>query len=86
MEIILLENISKHMKDKVNRSSLHRITKQKPCLTNPLAFCNEATNLGNEKRVLDDIYFDFSKAFNTDSHNILLDKLMKYKLRECTVR
>ncbi|KAK4818031.1 hypothetical protein QYF61_004155 [Mycteria americana] len=49
MEIILLKNISKHMKDKVIRSSLHRIMKGKSCLTNPLAFYNEVTNSVNEK-------------------------------------
>ena len=28
----------------------------------------------------------FTKAFNTVSHNILVDKLMKYRLGKCTVK
>lgn len=85
MEIILLKSISKHMKDKLIRSSLHRIMKGKSCLVNLLAFYSEVTNLLNERRVVDVICFDFSKTFNTVSRNILLGKVMKYRLHECTV-
>ena len=35
---------------------------------------------------IDTVYFDFSKAFDTTSHNILIDKLMKYGLDKWTVR
>jgi len=35
---------------------------------------------------VDDVYLDFSKAFNTVSHNILLEKLGKCGLDESTVR
>ena len=31
------------------------------------------------------VYFDFSKAFNTDSHNICIDKLMKFGQHKPTV-
>ncbi|KAK4818824.1 hypothetical protein QYF61_019861 [Mycteria americana] len=34
----------------------------------------------DEGRAVDIVYFDFSKAFDTMSHNILIDKLMKYRL------
>lgn len=35
-------------------------------------------NHGSSKLKSSDIYFDFSKAFDTDSQNILLEKLIKY--------
>ncbi|KAK4818206.1 hypothetical protein QYF61_008590 [Mycteria americana] len=38
------------------------------------------------KRAVDTVYLDFRKAFDTASHNILTDKLMKYGLDEQTVK
>lgn len=35
----------------------------------------------DEGRAADAVYLDFSKAFNTVSHNILIDKLTKYRFR-----
>ena len=37
-------------------------------------------------RALDIVYLGFSKAFNTDSHNILISKLIKYGLGKWTKR
>lgn len=42
------------------------------------------TNLVDEGKAVDVVYLDFSKGFNTVSHNILIDKL-KYWLDECVV-
>jgi len=39
-----------------------------------------------ELRAVDVVCLDFSKAFNTVSHNILLGKLRKCRLKEWTVR
>jgi len=36
----------------------------------------------NEGRPVDIVYLDFSKAFNTLSHKMLLENLMKYGLDE----
>ena len=69
---------SRYMKDKkVVGSSQHGFTKGKSCLTNLIAFCNERTGSVDEERAVDIVYLNFSKAFNTVSHNILLDKQMK---------
>lgn len=32
------------------------------------------------------VYLNFKRAFNTISHNILLDKLMRYKRGTCTAK
>ena len=48
------------------------------CLTNLRAFYNEISSLVGEGREPDVMYLDFSKAFSTVYHNILIDKLMKY--------
>lgn len=39
-----------------------------------------------EGKAVDIVYLDFSKAFGTVSHNILIGKLRKCGLDECTVK
>lgn len=63
-------------------SSWHEFTKGKLCLTNLIAFYNEMTSLVDEKRAMDMVCLDFSKAFDTICHDILIDKLMKCGLEK----
>ncbi|GAB0203414.1 mitochondrial enolase superfamily member 1 [Grus japonensis] len=58
----------------------------KSCLTNLIAFYDGMTGWVNEGRAVDVVYLDFSKAFDTVSHNILVSKLRKCGLDEWTVR
>ncbi|GAB0186468.1 cyclin-dependent kinase 19 [Grus japonensis] len=44
------------------------------------------TGLVNEVNAVDAVYCDFSKVFDTVSHNILIDKLTKYRLDKWKVR
>jgi len=71
---------------KVIRSSQHGFIQGKSCLTNLIAFYDGMTGWVDEGRAVDVVYLDFSKAFNTVSHNILLGKLRKYALDEWSVR
>jgi len=87
MEQLILEVIIKQVEEKkIIRSSQHGFTKGKSCLSNPIAFYDGMTGWVDEGRAVDVIYLDFSKAFNTVSHNILLGKLRKCGLDEWPVR
>ncbi|PKU33848.1 rna-directed dna polymerase from mobile element jockey- hypothetical protein [Limosa lapponica baueri] len=87
MERLVPGVISKHMEEKkAVRSSQHGFTKGKSCQTNLIAFYDGMTGWTDEGRVVDVAYLDFSKAFNTVSHSILIPKLRKCGLEEWTVR
>ena len=87
LEQLVLDAISKQLEEKkVMRSSQHGFTKGKSCLTNLIAFYDGITSWVDEGRVVDVIYLDFSKAFDTVSHDILIAKLRKCGIEEWTVR
>ncbi|KAK4822152.1 hypothetical protein QYF61_010413 [Mycteria americana] len=82
MEQIILSAITRHVQDKqVIRPSQHGFMKGRSCLTNLTSFYNKVTHLVDEgKAVVDVVYLDFTKAFDTISHSILLEKLAAHGL------
>jgi len=87
MEQLILHVISKQVEEKkVIRSSQHGFIKGKSCLTNLIDFYGGMSSWIDEGRAMDVVYLDFSKAFDTVSHNILKNKLRKCGLEEWSVR
>ncbi|GAB0206875.1 mitochondrial enolase superfamily member 1 [Grus japonensis] len=87
MEQLILGVINKHVEEKVViGSGQHGFTIGKSYLTNLIAFSADMTGWMDEGRAVDVVYLDFSKAFDTVSHNILVSKLRKCGLDEWTVR
>lgn len=60
--------------------------KGKSCLTSWISSYDEMTGSVDVVRGADYAYPNFNKAVETVTSNILIDKLMKYKLGKWTVR
>jgi len=78
--------LTRHVQDNQGiRPSHNGFRKGRSCLTNLTSFCDQVTHLVNEGKAVGVIYADFSKAFDTVSHSILLEKLAAHGLDRFTI-
>ncbi|KAJ7410300.1 hypothetical protein BTVI_53886 [Pitangus sulphuratus] len=81
MEKIIVGGIEKYLKDnRVLGHSQHSFMRGKSCLSNLISFYCKVTHLVDQGKPVDIIFFYFSKAFDSISHRILLDKVSSTQL------
>ncbi|GAB0186434.1 mitochondrial enolase superfamily member 1 [Grus japonensis] len=86
VEQIILSAIKQYVLDnQVIRPSQRGFMKGRSCLTHLISFYDKVTHSVDEGKAVDVVYLDFSKAFDTISHSILLEKLAAHSLDGCTL-
>jgi len=81
MERFILSALTGHVQDNQGiRPSQHGFMQVRSSLTNLISFRDQVIPLLDEGKAVDVFYLDFSKAFHTVSHSILLEKLAAHAL------
>jgi len=85
MEQIILHAFTRHTQDNQGtRPSQHGFMQGRSCLTNVISY-DKVTCLVDEGKAVDIVCLDFSKAFDTISHSMVLEKLAAHGLDGCTL-
>ncbi|KAJ7425140.1 RNA-directed DNA polymerase from mobile element jockey-like [Pitangus sulphuratus] len=85
MEGIIFSAIPQHVQDSQGiRPHQPGFRKGRCCLTN-LFFCNKVTHLVDDGNAVHVVCLDFSKSFDTISHNTLLEKLAVHGVNRYTL-
>ncbi|KAJ7407622.1 RNA-directed DNA polymerase from mobile element jockey-like protein [Pitangus sulphuratus] len=84
MEQIILSPIIQSVQD--NQLIMSWFMKGRSRLTNLVSFYDEVICLEDDGKAVNAVNLDFSKVFDTISHNILLEKLVAYDLMGCSVQ
>jgi len=86
VEQIILSALTGHVKDNQGiRPTQHGFTKGRSCLTNLISFYDQVICLVDEGKSVGVISLNFSKAFDSAPHRILLEKLAAHGLDGCTL-
>jgi len=86
MEQFILNALTGHVKDNQGvRPIQHGFMKGRSCLTNLISFYDQVTCLVDEGKAVDVVYLDFSKAFDTVPHSILLEEPAAHGLDGCSL-
>ncbi|GAB0177888.1 mitochondrial enolase superfamily member 1 [Grus japonensis] len=81
MAQIILSAIMRHTQDnQAIRPSPCGFMKGRSCWTSLISIYDKVTHLVDERKAVDVVYPDFSKAFDTISHSILLEVLAAHSL------
>uniref|UniRef100_A0A674JL29 Macro domain-containing protein n=1 Tax=Terrapene triunguis TaxID=2587831 RepID=A0A674JL29_9SAUR len=87
MEQIINQSVYKHLEDnKVISNSQYGFVNNKSCQINLIAFFDRVTSPVDRGEAVDEVYLDFSKTFDTVSHDLLINKLGKCNLDGATIR
>ncbi|PKU43060.1 rna-directed dna polymerase from mobile element jockey-like [Limosa lapponica baueri] len=86
MEQIILSAIMWRVNNaQMIRPSQHGFMRGRSCLTNLMSFYDKVTHLVDDRKAVDVVYLNFSKAFDTVFQSILLEKLVAHGLHGSTL-
>lgn len=80
MDKILIASICKHMKDKKLTGSSQQCIHGEITLIQADSLYSKVTSVVDKAGTVNIVYLDFSEVFDTVSHNVITDKLVKHAL------